>query len=187
MRRPSTLIASVGVAALVLVAFGIGAGADQPSNKPPSSVSGIVTIDDATKVAWVHDAWLEVPTNGVTELIGPPIPAGQRLVIETISVFGNGAGPVTEAQAIERVEITAGVVMIAVPLDRYSWGECPGFEPPENCSSYDRNWKYAGTEAVRAYIDAGEQVSVFAEHPGQGTQQLIVQVLGFLVPVPPTT
>jgi hypothetical protein len=187
MRRSSVVMGIAGMAVLTIAALAVGAGADPPKNRPPASVSGIVTIDDATKVVWAYDAWLEVPTNGVTEPVGTPIPAGQRLVIETISVAGNGSGPVTEAQAIERVEITAGAVMIAVPLDRYSWGDCPGYEPPENCGNYDRYWKYAGTEAVRAYVDAGDQVAAFAEHPGQGMQQVKVQVLGFLVPVPAGT
>ena len=187
MRRSWVLGAIAGTAVLAVVTLAIGASADQPGNRPPGSGSSIVSIDDATKVVWAYDAWLEVPTNGVTEPVGEPIPAGQRLVIETISVAGNGAGPVTEDQAIENVQITAGAIMIAVPLDRYSWGACPGFEPPENCGSYERDWRYAGTEAVRAYVDAGDQVAAFAEHPGQGVQQLKVQVLGFLVPVPAST
>ncbi len=153
------------------------------ATKPAHPLSDVVTIDDATKEVWIGDAWVDVPNEGVEMQVGLPIPEGKRLVIETISVFGNGSGPVTEDQGIERAEIRAGAFQIAVPLDRYSWGSCPGTELPENCSQYDRYWKYAGTLAVRAYVDAGQQVTVFAEHPGQGSQQLIVNVLGFLVPV----
>lgn len=187
MRRTSILAATAGIAVLLLATWAIGAGADPPDKGRSVSVAATVTLDDATKVVWTIDAWLEVPTDGVTEPVGPPVPAGRRLVIETISVAGNGAGPVTEDQAIQHVEITAGAWMLAIPLDRYSWGTCPGFEPPENCANYERDWRYAGTEAVRAYVDAGHQVFAFAEHPGQGTQQLRVQVLGYLVPLPTGT
>lgn len=178
---------------VLFVALGaLGALAVVPSlagssgaTKPPHPLTdtATVTIDDATKEVWVGDAWVEVPNAGAEVAVGLPIPEGKRLVIETISVFGNGAGPVTQDQGIERAEIRAGAFQIAVPLDRYSWGSCPGFEPPENCGQYDRYWSYAGTEAVRAYVDAGQQITVFAQHPGDGTQQLVVNVLGFLVPV----
>ncbi|HEU5082246.1 MAG TPA: hypothetical protein VFU14_02820 [Acidimicrobiales bacterium] len=180
MRRSLYLaLAALGALALVPSLSG-SSGATKPEH--PLSPD-VVTIDDATKEVWVGDAWLEVPTAGVEVAVGQPIPEGRRLVIETISVFGNGSGPVTQDQAIERAEIRAGAFQVAVPLDRYSWGSCPGYEPPENCDQYLRYWKYAGTEAVRAYVDAGEQIRAFAEHPGDGTQQLIVNVLGFLVPV----
>jgi hypothetical protein len=177
------MLATSAVVVLVVAALGVSAGADP--RKPPSPVSGIVTIDDGSKEVWAFDAWLEVPMNGATETVGPAIPEGKRLVVETISVWGNGSGPVTEDQGIERVELTVlGSWTIAVPLDRYFWGSCPGYEPPENCGNYERDWKYAGTESVRAYVDAGRQISAFAEHPGSGpgTQTLTVQVLGFLVP-----
>ena len=176
----AVVIAFVGAGVL---GVGVGAGADPPDKRPPAA-SSVVTIDDGSKEVWTYNAWLDVPMSGVTETVGPAIPEGKRLVVETISVFGNGAGAVTEDQGIERVELTAGAWMVAIPLDRYSWGSCPGFEPPENCGNYVRNWKYAGTEAVRAYVDFPDQITAFAEHPGGGDQDLIVQVMGYLVPVP---
>jgi len=187
MRRSRLIAITTVVLGFVAVGlFGVGAGADQ-SGKPPAPSPNVVTIDDGAKEVWMYDAWLDVPNPGVTVTVGPEIPEGKRLVIETVSVWGNGSGPVTQAQGIERLELTAlGAWTVAIPLDRYYWGECPGFEPPENCNNYNREWNYAGTQALRAYVDSPNQLTAFAQHPGDGTQNLTVQVIGFLVPVPST-
>jgi hypothetical protein len=178
-------VAALAVGVAATLAAGVGAGA--ATDKRPPTVSGVVTIDDGSKELWAYDAYLDVPMNGVIQTVGDPIPEGKRLVIETISVWGNGEGLVTEDQGIERVQLeVVGAWRIAIPLDRYSWGSCPGFVPPEDCGNgnYLRVWKYAGTEAVRAYVDAGGQIQASAQHPGSGNQDLLVQVIGFLVPVP---
>jgi hypothetical protein len=183
MRRRFIAVGALGVTALVIVAIGVGAAA-ATSKRQPTELS-VVTMDDGSKELWTYDAFLDVPMDGVTVPVGTPVPEGKRLVIETISVRGNGEGPVTDDQGIERVELgVLGSWTIAIPLDRYSWGSCPGFEPPENCGNYNRFWKYAGTAPVRAYVDSSGQIEASAQHPGGGNQQLYVQVIGFLVPVP---
>lgn len=66
-------------------------------------------------------------------------------------------GPVTQDQGIERVVVGSdGGGLIAVPLDRYSWGSRPGNVLPENCGSFNRYWQYAGTVNVHVYVDAGK-------------------------------
>lgn len=193
MRR--YLQAALAAAILVAVGILVGDAAFGRAPVPPS----VVSLDDGYKTPLVLHASLSVPNGDATEApVGTAIAAGKRFVIESISIRGQGSGPATQDQGIERVDVRNGTWTLSnatwslsdvnwtlsLPLDRYSWGSCPG---SGDCTGVDRYWQYGATQAVRAYADPGSQVTVMAWHPGIPTgeqppaQTLSVDVLGYLV------
>lgn len=185
MRR--SVQVSLAACAVALAAIGITniASAARPGPSGPT----LVSIDDGGKTAiWWKAPMAVGPGDETTVNFNPGnptgVPDGMRLVVETISVWGNGSGPVTQDQGIERVLVGSnGGGIVAVPLDRYSWGSCPGNVAPENCGSYNRYWQYAGTVDVHIYVDAGTVLTATAWHPGDGVQHLSVLLFGYLVPL----
>ena len=193
MRRllPAALVA----ATLVVIGVLVGGAAFGRAPTPPS----VVSLDDGYKVPLVLHANLSVPNGDATVApIGAAVPSGKRFVIESISISGDGKGPATQDQGIERVDVSDGTWTptdgtgslsdvkwtLSIPLDRYSWGSCPG---AGDCTGVERDWRYGATQMVRAYADSGSQVTVSAWHPGVLTgeqppaQTLSIDVLGYLV------
>lgn len=112
-----------------------------------------------------------LPLNPFGETGSPSItvPAGQHLVVETLSVQLDVTPPGTKLEAFVNYTCGGNNVSLFVPLT-YAY--------TEGSTNFDF---YVAMQAVRLYVDPGTVISVTGASPGGSTGTLFVTASGYLV------